>query len=197
MFYTFYTNIDLIAVKHFFPSYETGIYSVADILGKIILYFPASIVLVMFPEVSHAHAVNGKTKHILLKTIFITFLMCSFLEIFYILFPDRIISLLMGAKYTASAPLLTLYGLSMFPFAFINIFINYFMAVNNSKILISMFLFSVLEILLFYLFHYSLSEMILIIMITGWAVMLALSGYAFYDELALLPGKFLRKLKTV
>lgn len=186
LFYTFFTNIDLITVKHFFPAYKTGIYSVADILGKIILYFPSAIVLVMFPEVSHAHATNNKTKHILLKTIFITFLMCSFLEIFYILFPDKIISFLMGAKYVTSAPLLTLYGLSMFPFAFINIFINYFMAINNSKILISMFLFSILEILLFYLFHYSLKEIIIVIMITGWAVMITLSIYVFYDELALI-----------
>jgi len=191
LFYTFFTNIDLITVKHFFPAYKTGIYSVADILGKIILYFPSAIVLVMFPEVSHAHATNSKTKHILLKTIFITFLMCSFLEIFYILFPDKIISFLMGAKYITSAPLLTLYGLSMFPFAFINIFINYFMAINNSKILIPMFLFSICEILLFYMFHYSLREIILIIMITGWAVMFTLFIYSFYGELALFLKKFL------
>jgi len=191
LFYTFFTNIDLIIVKHFFPAYKTGIYSVADILGKIILYFPSAIVLVMFPEVSHAHATNSKTKHILLKTIFITFLMCSFLEIFYILFPDKIISFLMGAKYITSAPLLTLYGLSMFPFAFINIFINYFMAINNSKILIPMFLFSICEILLFYMFHYSLREIILIIMITGWAVMFTLFIYSFYGELALFLKKFL------
>ena len=197
LFYTFFTNIDLITVKHFFPAYKTGIYSVADILGKIILYFPAAVVLVMFPEVSHAHATNNKTKHILLKTIFITFLMCSFLEIFYILFPDKIISFLMGAKYISSAPLLTLYGLSMFPFAFINIFINYFMAVNNSKILISMFLFSIFEILLFYLFHYSLKEIILTVMITGWAVMLALSIHAFYEELFLLLEKFLRIIQNI
>jgi len=191
LFYTFFTNIDLIIVKHFFPAYKTGIYSVADILGKIILYFPSAIVLVMFPEVSHAHATNSKTKHILLKTIFITFLMCSFLEIFYILFPDKIISFLMGAKYITSAPLLTLYGLSMFPFAFINIFINYFMAINNSKILIPMFLFSICEILLFYMFHYSLREIILVIMITGWALMFTLFIYSFYGELALFLKKFL------
>ena len=196
LFYTFFTNIDLITVKHFFPAYKTGIYSVADILGKIILYFPSAIVLVMFPEVSHAHATNNKTKHILLKTIFVTFLMCSFLETFYILFPDKIISFLMGAKYITSAPLLTLYGLSMFPFAFINIFINYFMAINNSKILIPMFLFSILEVLLFYLFHYSLREIILIIMITGWAVMLALSIYAFYEESALILKKFFRIIQN-
>ncbi len=197
LFYTFFTNIDLITVKHFFPAYKTGIYSVADILGKIILYFPSAVVLVMFPEVSHAHATNNKTKHILLKTVLITFLMCSFLEMFYILFPDKIISFLMGAKYISSAPLLTLYGLSMFPFAFINIFINYFMAVNNSKILISMFLFSICEILLFYFFHHSLREIILIIMITGWAVMLTLSIYAFYGELALISKKFFRVIQNI
>ena len=197
LFFTFYTNIDLIAVKHFFPAYKTGIYSVADILGKIILYFPSAIVLVMFPEVSHAHATNNKTKHILLKTVFMTFLMCSILEIFYIFFPDKIVSFLMGAKYITSASFLTLYGLSMFPFAFINIFINYFMAVNNSKILIYMFLFSVIEILLFYLFHYSLREIILTVMITGWAAMLSLSIHVFYKELSMLLKRFLHSINRI
>lgn len=184
-FFTFFTNIDLVIVKHFFSTYESGIYSVADILGKIILYFPAAVVLVVFPEVSHAHATNSNTKHLLLKAIFVTFLMCSFLEMFYILFPDKIISFLMGVKYITSAPLLTLYGLSMFPFAFINIFINYFMAINNSKILISMFLFSIMEVGLFYLFHNSLKEIIIFIMITGWLVLFTLSFYAFHEEFAL------------
>ena len=87
LFYTLFTNIDLIIVKHFFTNHEVGIYSVADILGKIILYFPSAIVLVMFPEVSHAHATNNKTKNILLKSITITFVLCSFLEIFYLKFP--------------------------------------------------------------------------------------------------------------
>jgi O-antigen/teichoic acid export membrane protein len=197
LFYTLFTNIDLIIVKHFFTNHEVGIYSVADILGKIILYFPSAIVLVMFPEVSHAHATNNKTKNILLKSITITFVLCSFLEIFYILFPDKIISLLMGVKYISSAPLLTLYGLSMFPFAFINIFINYFMAVNNSKILIPMFLFSLLEILLFYLLHYSLTEIILTVMITGWAVMLVFSIYAFHEELYLLLKRLLYIIQNI
>jgi len=194
-FFTFFTNIDLIMVKHFFSGHEAGIYSVADILGKIILYFPAAFVLVMFPEISHAHATNNKTKHILFKTILITFIACSFLEIFYILFPQDIISALMGNKYSDSGPLLSLYGLSMFPFAFINILINYFMAVNNSKIIIPMFIFSILEVSSFSLFHNSLKEIIMFIMITGWLILFTLMFYAFHDELIIFFRKFYLKLQ--
>ncbi len=195
LFFTLVTNIDLVMVKHFFSGHEAGIYSVADILGKIILYFPAAFVLVMFPEVTHAHAKNNKTKYILLKTILITFLACSFIEIFYILFPQDIISVLMGSKYADSSSLLFLYGLSMFPFAFINILINYFMAVNNAKIIIPMFLFSISEVFLFSLFHNSLKEIIVFIMIIGWLILFTLMFYAFYDEIIVFFKKLYLKFQ--
>src|SRR3972149_2017554 len=40
------TNIDLILVKHFFTPMEAGYYSIAQIVGKIILFlpFPASVI---------------------------------------------------------------------------------------------------------------------------------------------------------
>ena len=46
------TNIDLILVKHFFTPIEAGYYSIAQMVGKIILILPIPIVTVMFPKLS-------------------------------------------------------------------------------------------------------------------------------------------------
>lgn len=190
LLFALFTNIDLIMVKHFFSARETGLYSIADILGKIILYFPAAFVLVMFPEVTHARAADGRTKPILLKTLLIVLPLCLCLELFYILFPQDIIIFLMGEKYSSSAALLSLYGLGMFPFAFINILINYFMAINNSKVIVLMLVFSIMEISLLYFFHKNLYDVIILVMTTGWLILLSLSAYAFYDEIVVFLKKF-------
>ncbi|RZD16862.1 MAG: hypothetical protein EVJ46_01090 [Candidatus Acididesulfobacter guangdongensis] len=188
-FYTFFTNIDLIMVKHFFSSKEAGIYAVSALLGKIILYLPASFAVVMFPEVSHAHALNNKTKRILFKTIFITILLCFFGEIFYILFPNFIISVLMGSKYLKAAPLLSLYGLSMFSFAIVSIMVNYYMAVQKYFFVFLMFLFAMLEVVLISLFHQTLVSVIYCVMITGYILAIASLINIFYYDFILLYKK--------
>jgi O-antigen/teichoic acid export membrane protein len=181
-FYTFFTNIDLIMVKHFFSSKEAGIYAVSALLGKIILYLPASFAVVMFPEVSHAHALNNKTKRILLKTIFITILLCFFGEIFYIFFPNFIISVLMGSKYSEASSLLSLYGLSMFSFAIVSIMVNYYMAVQKYFFVFLMFLFAILEVVLISLFHQTLASVVYCVMVTGYILAVAsLINIFYYD----------------
>ncbi|MCL4546720.1 MAG: oligosaccharide flippase family protein [Deltaproteobacteria bacterium] len=189
-FYTFFTNIDLIMVKHFFSSKEAGIYAVSALLGKIILYLPASFAVVMFPEVSHAHALNNKTKRILFKTILITTLLCLFGEIFYILFPGFIISTLMGTKYLKASPLLSLYGLSMFSFAILSIMVNYYMAVQKYFLLFLMFLFAILEVILISLFHQTMISVIFCVMATGYILMATSLAHIFYYDVVLMFKKF-------
>lgn len=190
-FYTFFTNIDLIMVKHFFPSKEAGIYAVSALLGKIILYLPASFAVVMFPEVSHAHALNNKTKKILLKTILITILLCFFGEIFYILFPNFIISVLMGSKYLKATSLLSLYGLSMFSFAIVSIMVNYYMAVQKYFFVFLMFLFAILEVVLISLFHQTLASVVYCVMVTGYILAVASLINIFYYDFILYYKKII------
>ena len=185
-FYTFFTNIDLIMVKHFFPSKEAGIYAVSALLGKIILYLPASFAVVMFPEVSHAHALNNKTKRILFKTILITALLCLFGEIFYILFPDFIISVLMGTKYLKASPLLSLYGFSMFSFAILSIMVNYYMAVQKYLLVFLMFFFAIFEVVLISLFHQTMVSVIFCVMATGYSLAFISLINIFYIDILIL-----------
>ena len=185
-FYTFFTNIDLIMVKHFFPSKEAGIYAVSALLGKIILYLPASFAVVMFPEVSHAHALNNKTKRILFKTILITALLCLFGEIFYILFPDFIISVLMGTKYLKASPLLSLYGFSMFSFAILSIMVNYYMAVQKYLLVFLMFFFAIFEVVLISLFHQTMVSVIFCVMATGYSLAFISLINIFYVDILIL-----------
>ena len=46
---------DIILVKHFFSSHDTGFYSAAAQIGRIILFFPGAVGVVIFPRLSEKH----------------------------------------------------------------------------------------------------------------------------------------------
>jgi O-antigen/teichoic acid export membrane protein len=65
-FFMVLTNIDLILVKHFFMPIEAGYYSIAQMVGKIVLFLPLPIVMVMFPKLASLKMENQEKKALLL-----------------------------------------------------------------------------------------------------------------------------------
>ena len=54
-------------VKHFFSTVETGYYAGAEMIGKIVLYLPSTIVILMFPKVASLNTQNKDPRPILIK----------------------------------------------------------------------------------------------------------------------------------
>lgn len=170
--FTSLTNIDLILVKHFFPPEEAGNYAVAAVLGKAILFLPAAIVLAMFPLVSESHALNTNSYIILKKSVVLAgTLSCLGLQA-YLFFPELLVTILMGAKHASTAPLVRFYGLAMLPFAFINIFMYYNLATHEMKFLYTLVAGSLLEILLIYMYHDSLRQVIYLLIVVGCTLLI-------------------------
>ena len=63
------TNMDLILVKHFFTDQEAGYYSIAQMVGKIILFLPHPVVMVMFPKVTIMDAQKKETFPVLIRSL--------------------------------------------------------------------------------------------------------------------------------
>nr|MQY69337.1 oligosaccharide flippase family protein [Bacillota bacterium] len=63
------TNVDVILVKHFFSPLEAGNYSAAALVGRIILFLPMAIVVVMFPKASELYAQKRDSSPILKKSL--------------------------------------------------------------------------------------------------------------------------------
>ena len=85
------TNIDLILVKHFFTPIEAGYYSIAQVVGKVILLLPVPIVMVMFPKLSSLEGQEEKGLLILKRSLRIVFLFCTVAVLLGFLFPSLII----------------------------------------------------------------------------------------------------------
>lgn len=168
--FTSLTNIDLVLVKHFFSPEEAGNYAVAAVLGKAVLFLPGAIVLAMFPMVSESHALKADSYHILRSAAALAGLLSLIGIQAYVIFPEMLVTILMGAKHAQIAHLVRLYGIAMLPFVFINIFMYFSLAVHRLKFLYTFIAGSLMEIFLIYAYHNSLQQIVYIIISIGCAL---------------------------
>jgi O-antigen/teichoic acid export membrane protein len=170
------TNMDVIMVKHFFGAVEAGYYSGAALAGKVVLFLPAAVAMVMFPKTSELHARKQDSLAILWKSLSLVGAMCGLVTLVYFLFPSFIISLLLGTRYSQSAPLIGLLGLAMTFFALLNVLVLYQLSISSSRFVFPLVTGTLLQGILLSLFHQTLVQIIfvmagtssILVLITGW-----------------------------
>jgi len=160
-------SFDIVLVKHFFNEMNAGQYSAAATMGKIVIFIPGAIGLVMFPKVAEYHKKNLNSIDILKKSLFITLILCGGVTILYFLFPNFLIRVMFGKVYEDSAYLIKYLGIAMTFFSLNNILILYNLSIEKFKFLLPTIFFTILQIILIYLFHNSLVQVILILVINS------------------------------
>ncbi len=157
-------SFDLVLVKHFFNELNAGQYSAASTMGKIVIFIPGAVGLVMFPKVAEYHKKSLSSIDILKKSLLVTLILCGGVTICYFLFPNFLIRVMFGKVYENSAYLIKFFGIVMTFFALNNILILYNLSIEKFKFLFPTFFFTILQIILIYLFHGSLIQVILILL---------------------------------
>src|SRR3989338_995764 len=69
-------SMDMVLVKHFFSEDSAGVYALAQMVGKIFLFFPGAISMVMFPRASGLNARNLDTGVVLRRSLFYAAALC-------------------------------------------------------------------------------------------------------------------------
>jgi O-antigen/teichoic acid export membrane protein len=161
--FTLLTNLDIILVKHLFPSDTAGYYSAASIIGKIVFYFSSSISLVLFPKVTDLYTRNRETKRILRNSLAYVFLLSIAIVAGFWLFPDTVVTMLFGNQYPGAIPLIGMFGIALMLFSLINILLTFNMAIKRMTFLAPLVAFTVLEAALIYAFHASLMQVVNIV----------------------------------
>lgn len=170
--FTALTNVDLVVVKHYFDPVDTGHYSAASVLARIILFFPGGIGVVMFPKASSNFALNRDSTVVIRKTILAVAVLCGLLVAAYSLFPALLVSALFGEGYEASVPLIGIYGLAMSLFALINTLLLYYLSVQNIKFVWLLLVSTVVQILALNIFHDSLRQVIYVLVLVSTLTLL-------------------------
>jgi O-antigen/teichoic acid export membrane protein len=157
-FFITLVSFDMVLVKFYFSQADSGVYSLAQMIGKIFLFFPGAISLVMFPKVSGLSANNKDTVSTLKRSLIYAFGLCLLALFFYNLFPDFVLKVLTGKPYAESIYLGRLFGISMTFFSLIYILGSYFISIRDIRFLKYVALFTVLQITAIVLFHSTLRQ---------------------------------------
>ena len=158
--YTTMWNIDVILVKHYLSPLEAGEYSAISVLGKIVLFAPGAVGMVIFPKTAEMHEKGEEHFHVLLKGLALTLLISGGIVLVYALFPRFIITFIYGEKYLSVAPYLWRYGLAMMFLALLNVIMNYALSINRTKIFYPLLVGVFIEIITLYYFRTSIKSII-------------------------------------
>ena len=177
--FTVLTNIDVILVKHFFSPLEAGYYSIAQVVGKIFLFLPSSLAIVMFPKSTASYVTNKGSKRTLYKSLLLGAIMCGGGVILCFLFPDLALKFLTSQVNPLSRNLVGLFSLTMSFYALVWITINYFLATHNLKIVFPLFILALGETIFIYQWHTSLKNILYLLLffsITSFVVTFVLAS---------------------
>jgi O-antigen/teichoic acid export membrane protein len=158
-------TIDMILVKHFFSSTESGYYAAIALIGKIIFFGSISIALVMFPRVAELKEKRKDFKKTIRKAVAVTSLFCTGVTLFYFLFPKLVVSILFGEKYLSIIPLIGIFGVFMSLVSITYLLAYYNLSIGRKKFLYPLVFLVLVEAVILSLFHSSLSQVIYVLLV--------------------------------
>jgi O-antigen/teichoic acid export membrane protein len=178
--FTALVSFDMVLVKYFFTPKDAGLYSLAQMLGKIFLFLPAAISIVMFPHTSGLKAKNLDTTYILKKSLFYAAILCSITTLGYNLFPSLVFRILTGKVFLQTVMLGRLFSISMSFYALLSILILYFLSINDLRFIKYLIFFTLVQLLAINIFHKDLMQVQLILCINS--ILLFLIHLAFINK---------------
>ncbi len=151
-------SVDMVMVKHYFSQNDAGLYALAQMAGKIFLFFPGAIGMVMFPRSSGLNARNLDTAAVLKRSLFYAAILCASSAALYNIFPSFILKVLTGKAPLESVELGRLFSVSMSFFALLNILVMYLLSIHDLRFIKYLFSLAALQYLAISLRHSSLAQ---------------------------------------
>jgi len=171
-------NIDVVMVKHYFDAHTAGIYSALVTVGKVLLFGAGTVSVVMFPQISELTAKNisykSKFKQFLVIQVA---LILAGIAVFSVM-PYFVTNALFGSKFILAAQYLPAFSVFVGLYVLINFMTLFMIAIDKHSIFIVQLPVILLQVILIYLFHTSLNQIILVnITVTALALLLIVLYY--------------------
>ncbi|MCM8782080.1 MAG: oligosaccharide flippase family protein [Candidatus Omnitrophica bacterium] len=175
------TNIDMVLVKHFFNSSEAGYYSIAQLIGKMVLFMPSAVYIVILPRASGLNAQKKDSRFLLKKGLRYTAFLSGLVLVVYNLFPVFMLKILTG-KVTAQIILLgRFFAVAMFFFSLVAVLILYQLSISRFTFLKNLVVLGILEIIAILIFHSSLFQVVSVLILTSLTLFILNLKSAFKD----------------
>lgn len=172
---------DVILVKHFFSSYDAGIYASLSTLGKIIFFGAGPIGAVMFPLVSQREAKEQSYKKVVVYSFMATALLAVAVSLIYWLYPSFVISLF-GNKYLEAAPLLVWFGIFLSLFTMSSLLVTFHLSLGRANVVLFPTVAALAQISAIWFYHVNLFSVIMISILITALLLSALLIYSIYEK---------------
>jgi O-antigen/teichoic acid export membrane protein len=96
------SNLDLVLAKAFLSPHDAGVYAALSTIGKVLIFLPAAIAVVMVPSAAKARAGEGSSARVLRMSALLVAGSTALAAIPAIAAPHLIIKVMFGAKYIAA-----------------------------------------------------------------------------------------------
>lgn len=170
-------NVDVMLVKHFFSSFEAGLYAALATMGKVVFFASSSVSTVLLPLASQKREAGGSVKKELRLSQFLVFLLSFCLTVVYFSIPKLIINLFYGPNYYSVMPYLGLIGVYFLFYNLSYLFVNFFVSLQKKKILLIPLFYAFLQVVLIFLFHQSFYQVLYILIATAALLFFSFSLY--------------------
>jgi O-antigen/teichoic acid export membrane protein len=131
--FTILTNADVTLVKRFFSPLEAVYYPVAQMVGKIILFLPGAVSIVVFPKAASPHARRSSSSHLLKKGMTITSLLCGAGVLICCIAPASVLGFLAGKTSPESVALVPWFSVAMGVYAIVWVLASYNLSIHNIR----------------------------------------------------------------
>ena len=175
-------NSDILLVKHYFESYEAGLYASLALIGRVVYFIAWMFVMLLLPKVVQLKKEGKETSTVLFKYVLYILAIALAIVIGCACFPELAIQLLFGEDYLSMAPLLWKYATATGLFAVSNIFAYYYLSLDRYVPVIISGLFGLLQVALVVLFHTSLEEVVLVQIAVMVLLLLVQVAYFIIDS---------------
>ena len=153
-------NSDILLVKHYFESYEAGLYASLALIGRMVYFIAWMFVMLLLPTVVQLKKEGKETASTLFKYVGYIVVISVTIVLACLSFPETIIKLLFGESYIAMAPLLWKYAIATSMFAISNIFAYYYLSLDKYVPVIISGVFGMLQMVLVIFYHNSLEQVV-------------------------------------
>lgn len=173
-----FISTDVLLVKHFFTPQEAGFYGGLSLIGKVIFYFTGPIPMAMFPLIVKRHTSQEKFHNLFFASLLLVTVPSVLITIFYFIYPELTIKVFLGGGgYLSMAPYLGLFGIILTFYSINNVFINFFLSINKTRIFILILFSAILQVLLISIYHNNFYQIIYTSIFTSILLMISLVMY--------------------
>lgn len=172
---------DVLLVKHYFTSYEAGIYASLSVMGKVLFFATGAVSFVLFPVLSERKASGKNHSRLVYPALFIIGSICAALTALYFIAPQLVL-LAFGKAFFGAAPYLGPFAVFMTFFSLASIMIQTLLALDKTNVWILTTVFSVMQLVLIVFLHDTLSHIIAVNIVVSVALFSSLLLYYAYGK---------------